>query len=119
LFAGLAFALLLVSMVAVAVALAVGYSATSAKEKPLPESPKAEVVTGARFVSALDGTKKITVTCGDRRADGPQSVSIALPNPVDCSVEVVDANRTRWRAKVQNVQFREYNCFENGEKSCK
>ncbi len=123
LFAAVAFGLLMLSMGALVLAIVVGNAgfsnapAQNSHDTAPPVEP--EVVTGARFVSALPGTKKITVVCGDKKADGPQAVSIALSSHAECSVEVVDAERTRWRAKVKNVEYREYRCFENNDKMCK
>jgi serine/threonine protein kinase len=91
-------------------------------EAPAPPpapAPVAPDVVGARFVSHLPATKKISARCAAGTGEGTSEAVVAGDAPGDCTVTAIDAQRNRVSAVVKAAAVRTYECFEDGAETCR
>ena len=88
---------------------------------PVAAEPEPErvVVAGARFVSRLPATKKISVRCARGSGEGTAEAVVAGDDPGDCTVTAIDADRNRVSAVVKAAKVATYECFEAGAETCR
>jgi serine/threonine protein kinase len=109
---------------------AIGVAALSLPAAPLPPVSRPaepeEIVgsappasgTGALFVSALQGTRRMMVRCGDATGVGSDRVLVPGDRFAECTITAVDAGRKRRTAVLKLVEPRPYRCFEGNESTC-
>ena len=92
-------------------------------EQPAEEAEEAAEeapaeVTGARFVSRVENTKKISVRCDGGSASGTDVAVVEGEAIGLCTVTVLGSDRSRHKAVVKGVKPGEYDCFAAGSDTC-
>ncbi len=97
---------------------AVAAAPTAPAEAPPPPPPAAPDGPSATFLSAWQGTQKLTVRCDSGAGEGATEAWVAGEAPGTCTVTAVDGARHRVTAVVKDVEPRSYRCFVDGAKTC-
>lgn len=81
---------------------------------PAPASVPADAI-----VFRVPGdARKVRVSCAGASAEGAVEAFVAGPGPVDCTVAVVLADRSRRTAKVEGATTGAYSCFGGATDAC-
>ena len=89
----------------------------SAEEAP-PAAPPEPEGPVARFRSAVEGTKRLTVSCGSGSGEGTAEAVVGGEEIGDCTVTAVDQKRKRYITVVKKATAGTWTCFEGETKEC-